>query len=324
VSWLTEGGGKRVFVAGHRGLAGSAIVRALARVGCADPLVRTHVELDLENQVECERFFSEQRPQVVFLAAAKVGGILANNTYPVDFLFRNLRIELNVIEAAARSGVCRLLFLGSSCIYPRDCPQPIREEYLLTGALEATNRPYALAKIAGVEMCWSMNRQHGTGFLSAMPTNLYGPGDSYDLQNSHVLPALIRKCHEAKAAGANEVVLWGSGTPRREFLFSEDLGDALVFLAGLPPATYSALVAPSVCPLINIGTGEDLPIRDLAGLIARVVGFSGRFLHDSTKPDGTPRKLLDVSRLRALGWRPQTPLLAGIGLAYRDFLSRNP
>lgn len=324
MSWLTESGGKRVYVAGHRGLAGSAIVRALARVGCADPLVRTRAQLDLENQVECERFFSAQRPQVVFLAAAKVGGILANNTYPVDFLFRNLRIELNVIEAAARSGVERLIFLGSSCIYPRDCPQPIREEYLLTGALEATNRPYALAKIAGVEMCWSMNRQHGTGFVSAMPTNLYGPGDSYDLQNSHVLPALIRKCHEAKVAGANEVVLWGSGTPRREFLFSDDLGDALVFLAGLPSATYAALVAPLSCPLINVGTGDDLPIRDLAMLVAKVVGFSGTFSQDCTKPDGTPRKVLDVSRLHALGWRPRTPLVEGVRLAYRDFLTRCP
>jgi GDP-L-fucose synthase len=321
MSWL---GGKRVYVAGHRGLAGSAIVRALARIGIADPLVRTHTELNLEDQGQCDRFFSEQRPQVVFLAAAKVGGILANNTYPADFLFRNLRIETNVIEAAAQTGVERLIFLGSSCIYPRDCPQPIREDYLLTGPLEATNRPYALAKIAGVEMCWSMNRQRGTGFLSAMPTNLYGPGDSYDLQNSHVLPALIRKCHEAKVTGATEVVLWGSGTPRREFLFSDDLGDALVFLAGLPATTYDELVAPAVCPLINVGTGEDLPIRDLAELIAHVVGFSGRFLHDRTKPDGTPRKLLDVSRLHALGWRPRTSLREGIGLAYQDFLTRNP
>jgi GDP-L-fucose synthase len=299
-------------------------VRALARIGIADPLVRTHTELNLEDQGQCDRFFSEQRPQVVFLAAAKVGGILANNTYPADFLFRNLRIETNVIEAAAQTGVERLIFLGSSCIYPRDCPQPIREDYLLTGPLEATNRPYALAKIAGVEMCWSMNRQRGTGFLSAMPTNLYGPGDSYDLQNSHVLPALIRKCHEAKVTGATEVVLWGSGTPRREFLFSDDLGDALVFLASLPATTYDELVAPAVCPLINVGTGEDLPIRDLAELIAHVVGFSGRFLHDRTKPDGTPRKLLDVSRLHALGWRPRTSLREGIGLAYQDFLTRNP
>lgn len=321
MSWL---GGKRVYVAGHRGLAGSAIVRALARIGVADPLVRTHTELDLEDQGQCDRFFSEQRPQVVFLAAAKVGGILANNTYPADFLFRNLRIETNVIEAAARAGVERLIFLGSSCIYPRDCPQPIREDYLLAGPLEATNRPYALAKIAGVEMCWSMNRQRSAGFLSAMPTNLYGPGDSYDLQNSHVLPALIRKCHEAKVAGATQVTLWGSGTPRREFLFSEDLGDALVFLAGLPSTTYDELVALAVCPLINVGTGEDLPIRDLADLVAEVVGFTGTFLHDRTKPDGTPRKLLDVSRLQALGWQPQTSLREGIGVAYQDFLARNP
>ncbi len=264
----------------------------------------------------------EQRPQVVFLAAAKVGGILANNNYPADFLFRNLRIEANVIEAAARAGVERLIFLGSSCIYPRDCPQPIREEYLLTGPLEATNRPYALAKIAGVEMCWSMNRQLGTRFLAAMPTNLYGPGDSYDLQNSHVLPALIRKCHEAKVAGQTEVVLWGSGKPRREFLFSDDLGDALVYLAGLPEATFGPLVEPSTCPLINVGTGEDLEIKALASVVAQVVGFSGAFVHDTSKPDGTPRKLLDVSRLTALGWQPRTALPEGIASAYQDFLQR--
>jgi GDP-L-fucose synthase len=318
LSWLS---GKRIFVAGHRGLAGSAITRQLQRRGHTGLLLRTHAELDLEDARQSARYFAEQRPEVVFLAAAKVGGILANNAYPADFLFRNLRIEANVIEAAAESGVERLIFLGSSCIYPRDCPQPIKEKYLLTGPLEATNRPYALAKIAGVEMCWSLNRQHGKRFLAAMPTNLYGPGDNYDLQNSHVLPALIRKCHEAKTHGAAEVVLWGTGTPRREFLFSDDLGAALVHLADLPDQQYARLVQPDVCPLINVGTGEDLSIRELAELVAQAIGYTGRFVQDTSKPDGTPRKVLDVSRLRSFGWRPETGLLHGIAMAYRGYLS---
>jgi GDP-L-fucose synthase len=231
-------------------------------------------------------------------------------------------IEANVIRAAHETGVQRLVFLGSSCIYPRDCPQPIREEYLLTGPLESTNRPYALAKIAGIEMCWSYNRQHGTKFLAAMPTNLYGPGDNYDLAQSHVLPALIRKMHEAKEAGSAEVVLWGTGTPKREFLYADDVGRALVFLAQLPADRFDALVAPAVCPLINVGTGEDLTIRELAETIARVVGYRGRFVQDTSKPDGTPRKVMDVSRLRALGWAPQVGLADGIALAYADFRKR--
>jgi GDP-L-fucose synthase len=259
---------------------------------------------------------------VVFLAAAKVGGILANNTYPVDFLLRNLLIEANVIRAAHEAGVERLIFLGSSCIYPREAPVPIKESALLTGPLEATNRPYALAKIAGIELCWAYNRQHGTRYLAAMPTNLYGPGDSYDLANSHVLPALIRKVHEAKIAGRDEVVLWGTGRPRREFLYAGDLADALIFLAGLDDASYATLTDPAQCPLINVGTGEDLEVRELAALIADVIGWRGRFVQDTSKPDGTLRKVMDVSRLRAMGWAPATPLREGIASAYLDFLGR--
>lgn len=312
----------RVFVAGHRGLAGSAVLRVLQIQGYDNVVVRTHTELDLEDADATRRFFQIERPDTVFLCAAKVGGILANNSYPADFLLRNLLIQTNVIRSAHEAGVSRLLFLGSSCIYPRDSPQPISESALLTGPLEATNRPYALAKIAGVELCWSYNRQYGAKFLAAMPTNLYGPGDNYDLQKSHVLPALVRKMHEAREADRPEVVLWGSGTPRREFLFADDLGSALVFLAQLDDERYDALVAAGVCPLINVGTGEDLTIRELASTIAEVVGYRGRFVYDSTKPDGTPRKLLDVSRLQALGWRPMTALRQGISLAYEDFVER--
>lgn len=312
----------RIFVAGHRGLAGGAVLRELQRQGYTNLLLRAHAELDLESEAQTRRFFAAERPQVVFLCAAKVGGILANNTYPADFLLRNLLIEVNVIRAAHEAAVERLVFLGSSCIYPRDCPQPMREEYLLTGPLEATNRPYALAKIAGVELCWAFNRQHGTRFVAAMPTNLYGPGDNYDLKTSHVLPALIRKMHEAKVAGSGEVTLWGSGKPRREFLHADDLARALVFLAGLDEPTFNSLVDPAVCPLINIGTGEELTIRELAELIAEVVGFRGRFVYDPSKPDGTPRKVLDVRRIRALGWSPTIELRDGIEDAYRDFLAR--
>jgi GDP-L-fucose synthase len=249
-----------------------------------------------------------------------VGGIAANNGYPVDFLMANLKIAVNVIESAHAVGVRRLIYLGSSCIYPRDCPQPIREEYLLTGPLEATNRPYALAKIAGVEMCWSYNRQYGARYLAAMPTNLYGRGDNYDLQSSHVLPALIRKIHEAKAAGSAQVVMWGSGTPRREFLHADDLARALVFLAALDDARYAQLTAPARSPLINVGTGEDLTIRELAGLIADVVGYHGEFVLDRSKPDGTMRKVMDVSRLRDLGWSPRMSMRQGLASAYEDFL----
>jgi len=310
----------RIFVAGHRGLAGSAIARELAQQRYDRVVTRSHAELDLEDAAATNRFFAAERPELVFLAAAKVGGILANSSYPVDFLLRNLVIETNVIRAAHAAGVRRLVFLGSSCIYPRDCPQPIREDYLLTGPLEATNRPYALAKIAGVEMCWAYNRQYGTRFLAAMPTNLYGPGDSYDLQNSHVLPALIRKIHEAKAAGAGQVVLWGSGAPRREFLHTADLARALVFLATLDEPRYAALTDAARCPLINVGTGEDLTIGELATTIAEVVGYRGAFVHDLTKPDGTPRKVLDIARLKALGWAPQLGLREGLAATYREYL----
>jgi GDP-L-fucose synthase len=317
MSWLA---GKRVYVAGHRGLAGSAIVRALQARGLGPVVTRTHAEADLEDAAQAQALLQAERPQVVFLAAAKVGGILANSTYPVDFLLRNLLIEANVIRAAHETGVERLIFLGSSCIYPREAPVPIKESALLTGPLEPTNRPYALAKIAGVELCWAFNRQYGTRFLAAMPTNLYGPGDSYDLANSHVLPAVIRKVHEAKQAGRDEVVLWGSGRPRREFLYADDLGSALVFLAGLEDARFATLTDPSHCPLINVGTGEDLEVRELAALIAEVIGWRGRFVHDTSKPDGTMRKVMDVSRLRALGWAPAIDLRAGISAAFADYL----
>ncbi|NTV12494.1 MAG: GDP-L-fucose synthase [Desulfobulbaceae bacterium] len=311
----------KIYIAGHRGLAGSAIVRELQRQGYTNLVTRSHAELDLEDAVATGRFFEQERPEVVFLAAAKVGGIQANNSYPVDFLLRNLLIEANICRAAQATKVERLIFLGSSCIYPRDCPQPIKEEYLLTGPLEATNRPYALAKIAGIEMCWSYNRQYGTKWLAAMPTNLYGPGDNYDLSNSHVLPALIRKMHAAKVSGAPEVLLWGSGTPRREFLYVDDLAKALVFLAALAAAQYDALVAPALCPLINVGSGVELTIRELAEKIAAVVGYQGKFSQDTSLPDGTMRKILDVSRLRDLGWQATTSLAAGVQLTYEDFLS---
>jgi len=310
----------KIYIAGHRGLAGSAIARELQRHGYTNIVTRTHAELDLEDAVATRKFFEQERPEIVFLAAAKVGGIHANNTYPVDFLMSNLLIEANICRAAHANNAARLIFLGSSCIYPRDCPQPIKEEYLLTGPLEATNRPYALAKIAGIEMCWSYNRQYGTKWLAAMPTNLYGPGDNYDLNNSHVLPALIRKMHEAKMVDAKEVVLWGSGTPKREFLYVNDLANALIFLATLNAQRYDALVEPSYCPLINVGSGEDLTIRELAETIAEVVGYQGRFVQDTSKPDGTMRKVMDVSKIRNLGWSPRINLREGIALAYNNFL----
>ena len=307
----------KIYIAGHRGLAGSAIMRELLHQGYTNLIGRTHAELDLEDTTATLQFFQQERPDVVFLAAAKVGGIHANNTYPVEFLMSNLLVESNVCRAAYASGVQRLLFLGSSCIYPRDCPQPIKEEYLLTGALEATNRPYALAKIAGIEMCWSYNRQYGTKWLAAMPTNLYGPGDNYDLSSSHVLPALIRKMHEAKIVNDKEVVLWGSGTPKREFLYVDDLANALVFLAALDDERYNELTHPEQSPVINIGTGMDLSIRELAEIIADVVGYKGQFIQDTSKPDGTMRKVLDVGKMSALGWRASTSLKDGITQTYQ-------
>ena len=312
----------RIYVAGHTGLAGSAIVRALRRAGYSSLVLRRHAELELTEAPAVRDFFERERPEYVFLAAAKVGGILANESYPADFIRNNLAVQLNVIHEAWRAGAKRLVFLGSSCIYPRDCPQPIKEEYLLSGPLEATNRAYAMAKIAGVEQCWSYNRQHGARYLAVMPTNLYGPGDTYDLRNSHVLPALMLKIHEAQRRGERQVILWGSGRPRREFLYSDDMAEACVLLMRLPDAAFDRLVAPAQAPLINIGAGEDLSIAELAALVAEVTGFRGEFVYDASKPDGTPRKLLDVSRLFAIGWKPGVGLREGMALTYRDFLER--
>jgi GDP-L-fucose synthase len=303
-----------IYVAGHRGLVGSAICRNLKKSGFDRLLLRSRAELDLTDAVAVQRFFEQERPTHVFLAAAKVGGILANDLYPADFIRENLIIQTNVIDASYRAGVNRLLFLGSSCIYPKLSPQPIKEEYLLTGPLEPTNRPYALAKIAGIEMCWSYNRQFQTRYLAAMPANLYGPGDNFDPQNSHVLPALIRKVTEAKALGHNQIVVWGTGTPRRELLFSEDLAEACVFLMNLPEDTYSSLL--EGVPLINIGTGKDVTIRELAEQVCAVLNFKGDLVFDTTKPDGTPQKVLDVTRIRQLGWHPRTTLAEGIALTY--------
>lgn len=310
----------KIFVAGHAGLVGTAVLKALgAQVGC-ELLTRTRAELDLGDRDATRAFFLEHRPDHVVMCAAKVGGILANSSLPVDFLHDNLRIQLNVFDAAHEAGVDRMIFLGSSCIYPRDCPQPIREDYLLTGPLEATNRPYALAKIAGVESCWAFNRQYGTRYLAVMPTNMYGPGDNYHPEHSHVLPALIRRFHEAKVRRDPEVVIWGSGTPRREFMYSSDLGGAILFLLGLPDERFAELVRPEATPLLNIGVGEDVTIREVAELVKKVVGYEGGLRLDTSKPDGTPRKLLDVGRLGTLGWRAQTTLESGLASAYQDFL----
>lgn len=311
----------KIYIAGHRGLVGSALVRRLEAGGYTNLLTRTHAELDLTNQAATEAFFAQEKPDYVFLAAAKVGGILANNTYPADFIYQNLAIQTNIIHAAYKNQVKRLLFLGSSCIYPRDCPQPMKEEYLLTGPLEPTNRPYALAKIAGIEMCWSYNRQYGTQYLAVMPTNLYGPGDNYDLNNSHVIPALIRKFHEAKVNNEPTVTVWGSGTPKREFLYSDDMADACLYLMNLPYERFSSLLTPHSSPLINIGCGKDQTIREVAELVKEVVGFAGSIVFDDSKPDGTPRKLLDIGRLEALGWSPSMGFKEGLSQSYRDFLS---
>jgi GDP-L-fucose synthase len=310
----------RIFVAGHRGLVGSAILRNLKANGYTNLLLRSRTELDLLDQKAVRGFFAAEKPEFVFLAAAKVGGIVANNTYPADFIAQNLAIQSNIIEAAYQSHVKRLLFLGSSCIYPKMAPQPIKEEYLLTGPLEPTNRAYALAKIAGIEMCWSFNRQYGTNYLAAMPTNLYGPGDNYDLTNSHVIPALLRKVAEAKEAGRDEVVVWGTGNVRREFLYSDDLAEGCVYLMNLDEERFQPVVrSQEQPPLINIGTGEDVTIRELAQLICDVLEYRGRLTFDTTKPDGTPRKVMDVSRMHALGWRAKTDLTAGLRRAYADF-----
>jgi GDP-L-fucose synthase len=296
----------KIFVTGHRGMVGSAIVRRLQTGSYTNIVTRTHAELDLLDQCAVQAFLAEEKPDYIFIAAAKVGGIQANNQYRADFLYQNLLIETNLIHGAHLAGVQRLMFLGSSCIYPRDCPQPIKEEYLLSGPLEPTNEPYAIAKIAGIKLAESYNRQYGRQYVSVMPTNLYGPNDSYDLANSHVLPALLRKAHDAKLCGDAEYVVWGTGTPMREFLYVDDLADACVHLM---EQGYDG-------ELVNIGTGEDVTIRELAETVMEVVGFDGRIVFDASKPDGTPRKLLDVSRLKSLGWQARTQLRDGIRMAY--------
>jgi len=305
----------RIYVAGHRGLVGSAIMRRLSAGGYGNIITRSHAELDLTDQSAVEAFFRDKRPDYVFLAAAKVGGIQANNTYRADFIYENLMIEANVIHAAFRHGVKKLLFLGSSCIYPKHASQPMQEDALLTGVLEPTNEPYAIAKIAGIKMCGAYNSQYGTNFMSVMPTNLYGPGDNYDLDNSHVLPALIRKMHEAKVQGAREVVVWGSGSPRREFLYSEDLADACIFLMERYNAT-------DVGEFVNVGSGQEVTIREVARLIAEVVGFDGELVFDASKPDGTPRKLLDVSKMQQMGWKARIGLREGVAKACDDYRTR--
>ncbi len=316
----------RIYIAGHRGLVGSAIVRRLQAAGHSRLITRTHAELDLTDAHATEAFFDAERPEHVFLAAAKVGGIVANQSFPAEFIRDNLAIQCNVIHAAHRVGVQRLLFLGSSCIYPKLAPQPMRERDLLTGPLEPTNRPYALAKIAGIEMCWSYNRQYGTRYLAAMPTNLYGPGDNYHPTHSHVIPGLLRKFHQAKLQGDPSVTVWGTGTPRREFLYSDDMADACVFLMNLPDARFTPLLGSDESasgrfepPLVNIGVGRDVTIAELAALVAQVVGYSGQIVYDPSKPDGTPRKLMDVGLLNAAGWKASTPLQAGLRVAYAEF-----
>ena len=319
----------RIYVAGHRGLVGSALVAGLKERGYANLLTRTHAELDLTDQVATREFFHTERPEYVFLAAAKVGGIHANNVYAADFIRDNLAIQGNVITAAHATGVKRLLFLGSSCIYPRLAPQPLKEESLLTGPLEATNRAYALAKIAGIEMCWSYNRQYGTKYVAVMPTNLYGPGDNYHPENSHVIPAMIRRFHEAKLAGAANVAIWGTGTPRREFMYSEDMAAACLHAMTLPDAIYDGLLGSDevatglfMPPVVNIGVGHDVTIRELAEAIRATVGFTGELTFDTSKPDGTPRKLMDVSRLHGLGWQAKMEFRTGLARAYEDFQHR--
>jgi len=357
----------KIYVAGHRGLVGSALMRNLAAKGYANLLTRTHAELDLTNAAATEAFFATEKPDYVFLAAAKVGGIVANNTYPADFIRDNLAIQNSVIHAAYRHSVQRLLFLGSSCIYPKLAPQPLKEEYLLTGPLEPTNRPYALAKIAGIEMCWAYNRQYGTRYLAAMPTNLYGPGDNYSLMNSHVIPAMIRKFHLARLAAEHNwpaieqderqhgpipddlkrelldactlnlepaVRLWGTGTPRREFMYGDDMADACIYLMALPDNEFDSLLWPAGspvescslgrAPLINIGVGQDITIRELAQAVRHVVGFQGEVVFDATKPDGTMRKLMDVGLLAGLGWTARTPFEQGVALAYAAYRAAYP
>lgn len=317
----------KIYVAGHRGLVGSALMRQLQAQGYANIAFRTHAELDLTNQQAVAEFFKAEKPEYVFLAAAKVGGIHANNTYPAEFIHENLSIQNNVIHQSYLNGVKRLLFLGSSCIYPKDCPQPIKEEYLLSGPLEPTNRPYALAKIAGIEMCWSYNRQYGTKYLAVMPTNLYGPGDNYHPENSHVIPALMRKFHEAKINKLPTVTVWGTGKPRREFLYSDDMARGCVFLMNLAENVFLPLLGSNrndgLPPLLNLGSGRDLTIAELATLVKEVVGFKGEIAFDVNKPDGTMKKLMDINLINKLGWYPDASLHDGLKLSYNDFISNH-
>ena len=305
----------KIYVAGHSGMVGSALIRKLESEGYSNLIIRSHSELDLTRQSEVEAFFESERPEYVILAAAKVGGIWANNTYPAEFIYSNIAIQTNEIHASWRSGVKRLLFLGSSCIYPRECPQPMKEEYLLTGSLEPTNEPYAISKIAGIKMCQSYNRQYGTKFLSVMPTNLYGPNDNFDLETSHVLPAFIRRFHEAKISNMKKVEIWGTGKSLREFLHVDDLADACLYIMNLPNPQYDRLINISP-PIINVGFGKEISIQHLAELIRDIAGFKGKIVNDLTKPDGTPRKLLDISRITKIGWEPITTLETGIQLTY--------
>jgi len=311
----------KIYIAGHNGMVGSAILRKLQELGYTNLILKTHQELDLTEKKETRAFFEEYRPEFVFLAAAKVGGILANDTYRAEFIHDNLAIQTNVIHESYRVDVKRLMFLGSSCIYPRDCPQPIKEEYLLTGELELTNRPYAVAKIAGIEMCWSYNRQYGTRSIAVMPTNMYGLGDNYHPQNSHVLPALLRRTHEAKLENSPQIVVWGSGKPLREFLYADDMAEACVYMMNLSDEKYSKLIGDEEHepPLINIGSGQEYTIKELAQTICKVIGYEGELIFDSSKPDGTPRKLLDSSRLNSIGWRATTKLEEGLSKVYDDF-----
>lgn len=313
---------RKIYLAGHRGMVGGAILRQLRACGETNIITRTHAELDLTDQAAVRAFMQTERPDVVILAAAKVGGILANNSYPADFIYDNLMIEANVIHQAFAAGVTRLLQLGSSCIYPRAVPQPMREDALLTGVLEPTNEPYAIAKIAGIKLCESYNRQHGTDYRSVMPTNLYGPGDNFHPENSHVLPALIRRFHEAAQSGAEEVTIWGTGTPRREFLHVDDMAAASLFVLDLPKADYEANTQPMLSH-INVGSGTDLSILELAHKVAAITGYKGRILTDPTKPDGTPRKLMDVSRLTQMGWSAQIGLDQGLAETYQWFLANS-
>lgn len=313
----------RIYVAGHNGLVGSAILRTLRAQGHTNLVTRSHAELELSDQAKVRAFFEGEAIDAVYLAAAKVGGIHANNTYPADFIFHNLMVQTNVVHEAWRAGIRKLLFLGSSCIYPRMAPQPLREEYLMNGMLEPTNEPYAIAKIAGIKLCESYNRQHGTDYRCVMPTNLYGPGDNFHPENSHVIPALIRRFHEAKVAKADEVVIWGSGKPMREFLYVDDMAAASIHVMQLDQDVYRAHTG-AMLSHINVGTGEDTAIGDLAKLIGRTVGYAGRIVFDSSKPDGTPRKLLDVSKLKSLGWSARMPLEQGLHLAYQGFLAAQP